>query len=47
MQSKNAHAEINKTRRFVELILQVGDGNAGENNNDEVDIILPDDLLIK
>ena len=43
MQSENALAEINKTRQFAELILQVSD----ENNDDEVYIKLPDDLLIK
>ena len=37
MQSENAPAEINKTRQFAELVLQVSD----ENNDDEVDINYP------
>ena len=47
MQSGNSPTEINKTRQFAEWILQVGDGVAGENNDGEVDIKLPDDLLIR
>ena len=43
MQSENAPAEINKTRQFAQLILQVSD----ENNDDEVDIKLPNDLRIQ
>ena len=36
-----------ETKLFADWILQVGDGVAGGDNDGEIDIKIPDDLLIR
>ncbi|XP_074310974.1 uncharacterized protein LOC141646884 [Silene latifolia] len=47
LQSGSSNSDVNEIREFSEWILKVGDGIAGVENDGEVDIELPDDILIK
>ncbi|XP_074303693.1 uncharacterized protein LOC141638184 [Silene latifolia] len=47
LQHGSSNSNANEIREFSEWILKVGDGIEGEQNDGEVDIELPDDILIK
>ncbi|XP_074304071.1 uncharacterized protein LOC141638608 [Silene latifolia] len=47
LQQGSSETDVQELREFAEWILKVGDGTAGEENDGNVDLQLPDDILIK
>ena len=47
LQTGSSCSYVNELKEFSNRILNVGDGNIGENNDGEVEIEIPDDMLIK
>jgi len=47
LQTGSSCSYVNELKEFSDWILNVGDGNIGENNDGEVEIEIPDDMLIK
>ncbi|KAL6569662.1 hypothetical protein OROMI_014176 [Orobanche minor] len=47
LQAGTSSEEIKETKEFAEWILQVGDGVAGGQNDGEVNIKLPEDIIIR
>ena len=47
LQTGSSCSYVNELKEFSDWILNVGDGNIGENNDGKVEIGIPDDMLIK
>jgi hypothetical protein len=47
LQTGSSCSDVNELKEFSDWILNVGDGNIGDNNDGEAEIEIPDDMLIK